>query len=219
MTRHRPPAELLLDYATGTAPAPLALLVATHLALSPESQKDVRTLEAVGGVLLDSLKPVEPDANSLAKILARIDAAPEPAPEPTSAPPRRPGSPLVPAPLAAYVPDDLDTLPWRKLIGGVFEAKLPVSDARYKAALLRVEPGCALPQHTHRGSEHILVLDGAFRDEIGHYQRGDVSSSDESVDHRPVADMAGPCLCLIITEGPARLTGFWGRFLNPFIRR
>jgi putative transcriptional regulator len=216
MIQHRPPAELLLDYATGTAPAPLALLVATHLALSPESQKDVRTLEAVGGVLLDNLKPVEPDAHSLAKILARIDAAPAPVP---TTPPRQSSSPLVPAPLAAYVPDDLDTLPWRRLVGGVFEAELPVSDARYKAALLRAEPGRALPQHTHRGSEYILVLDGAFRDETGHYQRGDVASSDESVDHRPVADMNGPCLCLIVTEGPVRLTGFWGRFLNPFIRR
>jgi putative transcriptional regulator len=215
MTQHRPPAELLLDYATGTAPAPLALLVATHLALSPESQTDVRTLEAVGGVLLDSLAPVAPAAESWARILARLDDAPAPAPTA----PRRSPSALFPAPLAALLPDDPTTLPWRKLIGGVSEVALPVSDARYKAALLRVEPGRALPQHTHRGSEHILVLDGAFRDEIGHYQRGDVSSSDESVDHRPVADMAGPCLCLIVTEGPVRLTGFWGRFLNPFLRR
>jgi putative transcriptional regulator len=214
MTRHQPPAELLLDYATGTAPAPVALLVATHLALAPESQKDVRALEAVGGVLLDSLAPVEPAPDSLTKILARLDEPPAPA-----AREQRPsGTALLPAPLAAYVPADVEALAWRKVIGGVYEAELPLRDARYKTALLRIDPGRALPQHTHRGSEHILVLDGSFHDETGHYQRGDVASSDESIDHRPVADAGKRCLCLIVTEGPVRLTGFWGRFLNPFLR-
>jgi putative transcriptional regulator len=42
--------------------------------------------------------------------------------------------------------------------------------------------------------------------------------ADESVDHCPIADEEGDCLCLAVTDAPLRLTGRFGRFLNPFIR-
>lgn len=214
MTHHRPSDELLLDYAAGTAPEPLALFIATHLALSPESRAEVRQLEAVGGALLDSLDPAAPAPDALARVFARIEAGETIA----ASPPGTRISALLPAPLATYVPDDLDALPWRKVIGGVFEAELPCSTRRYKASLLRIEAGRNIPRHTHRGGELTLVLDGAFRDALGRYARGDVSIADDSVDHQPVAENDKTCLCLVVAEGPVRLTGFFSRLLNPFLR-
>ena len=47
-----------------------------------------------------------------------------------------------------------------------------------------------------------LVLAGGFSDGDGHYQRGDFSFSDGEVDHSPVADDDGECLCLTVTDAP-----------------
>lgn len=214
MIRHRPPAEVLLDYATGTAPMPLAVLVATHLSLCPESRAEVRALEAIGGALLDSLAPVAPAPDALAAIFKRIDAGEVPQQEL----PRVVPDGVVPPPLADYLPGGLDALAWRRLIGGLRQAELPFSTATHKASLLRIAGGRGIPHHTHRGDEYILVLDGAFSDEFGHYARGDVAIFNETVTHHPVADADNACLCLMVTEGPVRLTSWWGRFINPFLR-
>ena len=42
--------------------------------------------------------------------------------------------------------------------------------------------------------------------------------ADGSLDHRPTADPGQDCLCLTVTDAPRRLTGWIGRWLNPFIR-
>ncbi len=75
-----------------------------------------------------------------------------------------------------------------------------------------------MPSHTHAGLELTLVLQGGFCDRTGHFLRGDVAEADSDVDHRPVADDDGPCLCLAVTDAPLRLTGRVGRMLNPFVR-
>ncbi len=75
-----------------------------------------------------------------------------------------------------------------------------------------------MPVHTHEGTELTLVLAGAFSDAHGHFLRGDVAEADASVEHQPVADPGEDCLCLAVTDAPLRLTGPFGRLLNPFLR-
>jgi len=62
------------------------------------------------------------------------------------------------------------------------------------------------------------LLAGGFSDGDRQYQRGDFSFSDGEIDHSPVADDDGECLCLTVTDAPLRLTGPLMRLLNPFIR-
>jgi putative transcriptional regulator len=64
-----------------------------------------------------------------------------------------------------------------------------------------------------------LVLDGAFADENGRYARGDACVTDETVTHRPEAERARDCVCLLVSEGPIRLTGRFMRLLNPLMPR
>ena len=54
---HHPSEARLLDYASGALPEPMALLIATHLALCPACRRTVAELEAVGGALLEALPP------------------------------------------------------------------------------------------------------------------------------------------------------------------
>lgn len=212
--RHHPADELILDYATGGAPEPVALLVATHLALCPACRRSATRLEGVGGALLDDLPPAAIAGDALERALARLD-------QPHAMPPPAafaPSSRLLPTPLSRYAPAGLDGLAWRRVVSGIDQAALPCGGGPMKAALLKIAAGRAIPRHTHRGSEMLMVLDGAFSDETGRYARGDVEVSEETIAHRPVADADRDCLCLIVTEGPIRLTGLVGRLINPFLR-
>ena len=213
MPSHHPDQELLLDYAAGGLREPMALLLATHLALCPACRATAAELDVVGGALLDDLpaEPVEDDA--LDRLLAALDR-PAPAPPPRS--PARP-DPRLPAPLRDYVGGGLDKLDWKSR-GGLAEAALLADFPGFRTRLMRIKTGAAMPRHTHQGNELTLVLAGGFTDSAGHYLPGDVATADASVDHQPVADPGEDCLCLAVTDAPLRLTGPIGRFFNVFLR-
>jgi putative transcriptional regulator len=212
---HHPSQARLLDYASGSLPEPVALLVATHVALCPLCRRGLAELEAVGGALLEALPPEPVADDSLARLLARIDRPAQPA-EPVAGAAPAAAELVLPQPLRDYV-GSLDRVAWRHL-RPLSEARLLPGFEKFTTRLLRVTPGTALPHHTHAGSELTLVLQGGFSDVTGHYLRGDVCEADSAVDHRPVADWDEICLCLAVTDAQLRLTGWLGRLLNPFIR-
>jgi len=209
--------DLLLAHAAGRLPEPVGLVVATHLALAPESRSLFREYEALGGALLDDLPPVDLAPNSFERLLARLDDEGDDAPLPERSPRVKAVSGELPSPLQAYVPRGLEDLSWNHF-GSVSEAKLPLDDSTYRARLIVLKAGKAVPKHTHDGQEITVVLKGAFHDGISHYSRGDISIADAHVDHRPVADPDEDCLCLTVTDAPLRLTGTFSRFLNPLLR-
>jgi putative transcriptional regulator len=217
MIRNPAPSELLLDYASGALAEGPALLVASHLAYSHEARADVAALEAAAGDMLASMPAEALPDDALARTLARIDAEPAPAP---SSPPKDDAARVVgaaiPTPLRRYLPDNAQ---WRAALGGFEEIELPLGDKSYRATLLRMSAGRGLPIHRHAGDEYTLVLAGGFSDGRRHFDRGDICVADPSVEHKPVADPDQACICLVVAEAPVRLTGFFGRFLNPFLKR
>ena len=215
MIEHQTVDDLLLAHAAGALPEPLALIVATHLALNPAARARYRRYEAVGGVLLETIEPEALACDAWARAEACLDAEhPEP-PRHHHAMPA--GDLTLPRPLRDYLPAPLGGLRWRSY-GAVAEIGLPLEAPGYSTTLVRVRAGRQVPQHTHEGRELTLVLDGAFHDETGRYGRGDLAIADGSLDHRPTADASRDCLCLTVTDAPRRLTGSIGRWLNPFIR-
>jgi len=72
-----------------------------------------------------------------------------------------------------------------------------------------------MPEHGHGGSELTLLLRGSYRDEVGHFARGDLADLDETVEHQPVADPETGCICLIGTESKARFKSLFARLLQP----
>lgn len=206
--------ELLLRYAAGRLrPAP-ALVVASHLAMSPSSRKLLAHYEGIGGALLDG-EPMAPlSAGLFERTLARLDA------------PVRPES-AVPAPghealaLGVSIPDPLagrSIGPWRWLGPGMRFARVDMpEDPAHNVILLRVAGGRALPEHSHSGEEVTLVLKGVYRDEAGRYREGDMVVEDGETNHTPVVDGEDECICLISIEGPMRFRSWLGRMVQPFI--
>lgn len=212
---HHPDPDLLLAYAAGTLNEGVSLVLATHLALCPRCRAEVARLEEVGGALLTGGDTATISDDLLSGVLARLDS-----PVPVIAPKRTrpaPGPrPVLPEPLRSYIGGDLDRVRWRRTIPGLHEADIACRGGSVR--MMRIRSGMGMPQHTHGGDEFTLVLQGGFSDAGGHYLRGDFAATDPSVDHRPVADDEGDCICVAFTDAPLRLTGRFMRWLNPLMR-
>lgn len=215
---NRLPDDLLTDYAAGALAEPVALAVATHIALDAPAREAYRRLNSLGGALLDEIAPAELSEESLERALEQLDA-----PEPHAirgaaldAETER----LVPAPLRPYLGGSLGALPWKKVVRGVEEYRIAAAEPEgYKVALLRIAPGRPMPRHGHRGVEYTVVLDGAYDDDDDvRMERGDICAADADDRHRPVADAERGCLCLIVLDKPLRLSGLMGAIVNPFLR-
>ena len=221
--------DLLLAHAAGRLPEPVGLVVATHIALAPERQSAYREYEAIGGAMLQDLRPAALSAGAFDRLVARLDDEGDAIRVPTGSSARagiaraenvREGGAVdasIPAPLRDYIGGPIDELPW-KHYGAVSEASLSLDEAAYRTRLIVLKAGRSVPKHTHDGQEITVVLKGAFNDGIGRYGRGDISIADAHVDHQPVAEASQDCLCLTVTDAPLRLTGTFSRFLNPFLR-
>lgn len=207
--------DLLLAHAAGRLPEPVGLVVATHLALAPESRVLFREYEALGGALLEDVQPARLSEGAFERLLSKLDDGVDPAPIRARSADDEAGE--LPGPLRFYVKGGLEGLAW-KHFGPVSEAKLPLDDSTYRARLIKLKAGKAVPKHSHDGQEITVILKGAFHDGIAHYRRGDMAIADAHVDHRPIADPDEDCLCLTVTDAPLRLTGTFSRFLNPLLR-
>ncbi|MEW6123149.1 MAG: ChrR family anti-sigma-E factor [Pseudomonadota bacterium] len=212
--------ETLLRHAAGRLSAGPALAVAVHLEGCAECRARLGVFEAVGGALLEESPPELMAPEALASIMARIDAeeappagapAASPAPRPM---PDFPGGLQLPTALRAC-----EIGPWKWFGPGVRMSRVAIPGASDSGAiLLRIGAGRRLPEHGHGALELTQVLYGSFSDRLGRYGPGDISETDEDVDHQPVVDRDGECICLAALEGAMVFRGLMGRLIQPFVR-
>jgi len=216
MSRHQAPEELLLDFAAGALPQGPSLAVALHVALDPAARRTVQDFQAVGGALLESENATPFEEFALDKVLGKLDGIPvEAAPV---APKPVPGFEWAPAPLLPYLGRNPR---WHKALGGFENIPIHIPGDTHRVELLRLMPGRGLPQHHHVGQEYTVVMHGGFTDSTGNYGVGDFAVGPGEHDHEPVADTddGQPCIALIVLERPIVLTGPWGRWFNPLVKR
>lgn len=203
----------LLAYAAGTLDEAFSVVAAAHVAVCPTCRSAVRAAEALGAELLDEAGSTAVSDDCRAKTFAALEQAglyrlPVAAP--------RPAFPRV---LAQLLPvANLDDLAWKKKAPGVaiFDVKLPAS-AKGQLRLLRIGAGRAMPEHGHGGEEITMVLKGAYVDHMGRFAAGDVADLDEKIEHRPVVEQDGDCICLVATEWPTRFKSLAARLMQPFV--
>ena len=85
-----------------------------------------------------------------------------------------------------------------------------------RANFIYMEKGGRVPEHTHKGSEITLVLDGEFTDGLSHYDTGDFIIMNDSHVHTPQSDADEGCLVFSIVDQPLHFTSGLARLLNPF---
>ena len=211
-THHHPTDETLMRFAAGTLAAGPAIVVNAHLAHCTACHAHVDKFQALGGALLEEIEPTALSATALSDVLALIDA------EEATAAPFTP--PLAPVEIEGIpLPDALrgcDIGRWRWIGPGMKMSRVGVPhDPDANLILLKVGPGRALPDHGHVGTEFTYIVSGSFTDRFGTFRPGDLAEMDEDVEHQPIVDKDGDCICLAAMEGKMRFKGMIGRMLQP----
>jgi putative transcriptional regulator len=184
-------AVFMLDHAAGRLPPAESLVADLHAALSPDGRRHVRMLDSAGGAFLESVEPEFLDVG-----------------------PRNPGEQEAPVAmttssrLAQYLEADLLALRWRRDLVGIPTYRTATPMAR----LLRLDPGERAPGHCHGRRDVTVVLQGAFADENGVYQKGDLAFAMPGLRHQPRAVGVVPCVCMVATERGRPVRGLLGLF-------
>ncbi len=203
---HHPDPATLMSYAAGSLAEPLSAVIASHVEMCAACRRDVRRLEALGAAMLECVEPVAARAPELIELSQS---------QPAFASSVRSDG-VLPAAIARLVGGGLDKVNWSTVAPGVQGCKLPVSHpGEGLLMLLKIGAGRRMPEHGHGGSELTLVLTGSYSDTTGRYGRGDVADLDEDIEHQPVVDPDGECICLIASETKARFKGVLPRLLQP----
>ena len=210
---HHPDEDILTDHAMGRLTRGQGLVIEAHLSHCPICRAAVERMEAVGGALLEALPVAALSSDALARVLARIDA-----PDPPPSPPRPPAAGLEGIDLSVVL-GDLPIGRRRWLAPGVWiRPLLSERGGESNSYLIRGAPGMQLIQHGHTGPEFTCVLKGAYADPTGRYGAGDFQFADQELDHGPLAEADGECICLISAEGPMQMHGLLGKLMQPFVR-
>jgi putative transcriptional regulator len=212
---HHPDEATIMAYAAGAVTEGFSLVLAAHMEYCPQCRGRMAEACAVGGELLTELQPVAMSESGLGEVWSRIEADPgEARAEPKTHEPKD----GIPGILRPYLPGGLEALHWRSLVPGIRQYRLDgVESGRGSVRLLSIAPGTTIPHHTHLGGELTLIIRGAYEDEIGRFECGDLADLDASVHHQPVVDDGEPCVCLIATDDRLRFSGVFSRMLQPLI--
>lgn len=213
-TSNHPADELLAAYSAGSLPLSQALCISAHLEHCPACMQALRQLDRVGSELMQQLAPSAPAEDLKQALLERLDSLIEEPQTPATATDRS-----VPRCLRQFIVGSYADLKWKRVSLDIQSYELCRDDNGARVELLKIRPGGSAATHTHLGDEYTVILEGSFSDEHGVYRRGDFLRKDCSDRHTPVATRDRECICLAVTEGPIQLTGFFGRLLNPLIRR
>ena len=207
---------LVSQYALGQLPRAASVLTQAYLEMNPSMRPTADHVEQVGGWSLETSRPVPLTSGmTAASLLATLNDA-----DVMDAPARdlAEATGSAPATLLDAIGQPISSLPWKWRGIGAYEHRLThLEDEGIVARLLRIEPGRAVPQHTHQGLEATLVIAGAYTDDAGHFGPGDLELADDAVDHKPVAERGETCICFAVTEAPMQLTGRVGRLFQSLL--
>jgi putative transcriptional regulator len=97
--------------------------------------------------------------------------------------------------------------------GKLSRARLQLNEDEIHTSLLHIEPGGGVPQHTHKGFELTLLLDGSFEDENGEYVKGDFIMLGGDHQHHPISSKG--CLCFTVANDALHFTQGINKLFNP----
>ncbi len=206
--------ETLQEYAAGVLSVSMETLIACHLTLCPVCRARADMADAIGGASLDS-EQTAALTGSASDILAMDKTLPTI--KPAELPPVAAGL-GVPKPLARLLPGPLAELPWKSFGPGMKQYNLspqPRKEGAFK--LLSLDPGSRMSKHTHEHRELTFIVSGAYSDELGQFNAGDISDLSGDHHHMPHVVSDVPCISLIATDAPVKFDGLFGKIVQPFV--
>ncbi len=227
MIKHHPKFELIQSFVNGDLPASLSAAIAIHADMCPQCKQQIAQLtDQIAEVSFDenlldrfivdehqsteSVDNLNTDSLNIEDMITQITLSDdidkvEPTIEKT----------MLFNNKAYTLPAALNNMSLGKTshIGKLSRARIQLNENEIHTSLLQIEPGGGVPQHTHKGFELTLLLDGSFSDERGEYVKGDFIMLDGSHTHNPVS--AQGCLCYTVANDALHFTQGINKLLNP----
>ncbi len=217
MIHHHPDTRLLSEHASGALELAPSTCVSLHLNYCEQCRRRHRQLQDLGSALFEKLQPRNVSEHLLDTVMARLDEEAEPlsyrSPSSTAA-----GDGGYPALVQRLMRGDYADLDWQRMGRNVRICRLRTGDRNNEFALYHIRASGSIPQHSHRGNELTLVLEGSFSDEEGRYSAGDFLMRDAQDRHTPTATRDRDCICVGVLDAPVRFTDWRFRAANPFLR-
>lgn len=210
MAKFHPDLDLITDYSAGSLPLAQSACVSVHVSNCVQCQRLARQLTDLAAAMFEELEPISVGEALLDTALARLDEEPVLAPEK--------GASSISAMLLRLVNADFSDLSWKKIGSALRISYLHTGDVDHEFALYHIKAGGKIPEHTHRGSEMTLVLEGGFSDANGSYHEGDFIFRRPGDVHSPTALQSEDCICLSVLDAPLKFTTWKFRWMNPFLK-
>ena len=225
MITHHPDDNLLTEYSSGSLANALGVIVCAHLQTCPHCRKRVEQLNKLGAAILNQSVAEAVQPASFDQLMVRIrsqnseTSACDKKSKSEQLHPVYANDPLLkhlPKVIAKLLPRD-GKLKWERVSGSLKTARLKTGQSQYEVAFQRISSGGKVVEHDHRGLELTMVLCGSFSDEDGVYNQGDFLVRNPGEVHRPTATQNQDCLCISVVEAPVKVTGLFGKLINPFL--
>ncbi len=199
---------LLLSYAAGLLDQAQSLIVASHVAMSPQAKEKVQECEALGGALMEKYcEPVSMGKQSLANVLNRLDAREAPQEHEEMYELVFPEGLSIPLCLKRSVACHVQHVHWRTVRPGVQSFELSLECRQSKTRFLKAGRGVESPRMAPRAMELTLILDGALMDETGVHKRGDLVIMDETCRHAATSCDRQGGFYMVVTSAPTHFSG------------
>ena len=213
MINLHPTQNQLQEFVEGSCSSAMALVISAHVDMCPQCQKQVELMqEQMSEVVLSGISQSSEFDSMLATIM-QMPAADKVAPKVERRSIELDGRHFqLPRALSRYAEK---TGNWSRLIGNLWQAPVDLGPIG-KANFIYMEKNGKVPEHTHKGTELTLVIDGEFSDGISNYDSGDFILMDSNHVHTPHSEAEEGCLVFSIVDQPLHFTSGLARLLNPF---
>ena len=217
MINFHPSANDLQRFSAGTCQPAEALMISAHVDMCTKCQSACQEYQIqLSEEVFDSvqnLAPLDESYNQMLSGITDLPAIKTIAPKKVQQSIELDGKTFqLPRTLRRYVSS---TGNWSRLVGKVWQAPIDLGDMG-NAHFIYMENGGRVPEHTHRGSEITLVIDGQYSDGISDYDCGDFTKMNNQHKHQPYSESHDGCLVLSIVDKPLHFTSGIARLLNPF---
>jgi putative transcriptional regulator len=204
-------------FSAGNCEPTMALMISAHVDMCPQCQQDCIEIQAeLASELFTQLSPSAPLDSQYYAMLSKITDLPisnMTALEVNNTSIELDGKFFeLPRALRRYVKN---TGNWSRLVGKLWQAPVDLGDIG-KANFIYMEKGGRVPEHTHKGTEMTLVVDGQYGDGIAEYDCGDFTIMNNTNNHLPHSEADDGCLVFTIVDQPLHFTAGIARLLNPF---
>ncbi|MFT4938403.1 MAG: putative transcriptional regulator [Paraglaciecola sp.] len=213
MISFHPTSQQLEQFSAGNCEPAMALMISAHIDMCDTCRTFSQGLTKCFGI--EALSEDIPLDSAYKEMLAKITALPV-ATEVTA-----PTSPTLeldgrhfPLPRALHRFAS-KTGNWSRLVDKLWQAPVELGELG-KGTFIYMEKGGRVPEHTHRGTELTLVIDGQYSDGLEDYDCGDFTLMDGTNKHLPHSEADEGCLVFTIVDKPLHFTSGLARLLNPF---